>query len=242
MTYTKPIYKRVLVKLSGEALMGESQQAVDPNTLLGFAQQIAELVHAGVEVGLVIGGGNIFRGGVLAKTGMDRVVGDYMGMLATVMNALALQEALQRKMAISCKVMSALYIEKVCEPYDYTRAQEYLSQKQVIIFSAGTGNPYFTTDSAASLRAIEIKADILLKATKVDGVYSADPKKDSHAERYSHLNFDRAINDKLAVMDTTALALCRDNNMPLIVFNIFNENHLKRIIFGETELGTKVSI
>lgn len=236
---SQPVYKRILLKLSGEALMGNNN-AIDPVIVQSFCKNISEIVKAGVQVALVLGGGNIFRGEALAKAGMDRVMGDYMGMLATVINALAFKESL--KQHTPCHVMSALAIDnKVCETFQYNRALQYLDQQQVLIFAAGTGNPYFTTDSAASLRAIEIKADIMLKATKVDGIYTADPKKDPNAKRYAHITYDKAIQDKLAVMDMTALALCRENNMPIMVFNIFEPEHLQRIIFGDHSVGTLVN-
>jgi uridylate kinase len=233
-----PAYQRVMLKLSGEALLGDQPYGVDPKIIARIASEIAELARMGVEVGLVIGGGNIFRGAGLAEAGMDRVTADHMGMLATVINALALQDALERKGA-TARVMSALSIHQVCEDYIRRRAIRHMEKGRVVIFAAGTGNPFFTTDTAASLRAIEIGADVLIKATKVDGVYSADPLKDPAAERYGSLSFDRVLSEKLQVMDATAIVMCRDNNLPLVVFNLNNGGDLVRIVSGET-LGTSV--
>ena len=238
MSEEKPAYKRILLKLSGEALMGEGEYGIDPGVIRAMAEDIAAVVRSGVQVGLVIGGGNIFRGAGLAARGMDRVTGDHMGMLATVINALAMQDVLQG-MGLPTRVMSALTMEQVCESYVKRRAVERLAAGEVVIFAAGTGNPFFTTDSAASLRAIEIGADLMLKATKVDGVYSADPMKDPAATRYERLSFDEAIERRLAVMDTTALVLCRDQNMPVRVFNMHQPGNLARIIQGE-DVGTLV--
>ena len=239
MGQSSPVYKRVLLKLSGEALLGSQEYGIDPPVIQRVAAEIAELLGLGVQVGLVIGGGNIFRGAGLAEAGMDRVTGDQMGMLATVINALALQDALERH-GVVARVMSALQIHEVCEDYIRRRAIRHLERGRVVIFAAGTGNPFFTTDTAASLRAIEISADILIKATKVDGVYSADPLKDPAAVRYDGLSFDRVLSDKLNVMDATAIVMCRDNNLPLIVFNLNNAGDLVRLIRGET-LGTSVA-
>jgi uridylate kinase len=233
-----PAYQRVLLKLSGEALLGEEPYGIDPNLIARVAGEIAELASMGVEVGLVIGGGNIFRGAGLAEAGMDRVTADHMGMLATVINALAFQDALERKGA-TARVMSALSIHQVCEDYIRRRAIRHMEKGRVVIFAAGTGNPFFTTDTAASLRAIEIGADVLIKATKVDGVYSADPMTDPEARRYGTLSFDQVLNDKLKVMDATAIVMCRDNNVPLVVFNLNNTGDLVRIVAGEP-LGTSV--
>lgn len=233
-----PVYRRVLLKLSGEALMGDGQYGIDPATIARMAGEIRDVVNLGVQVGLVIGGGNIFRGAGLAEAGMDRVTGDYMGMLATVMNALAMQEALER-IDVPTRVMSALKINQVCEDYIRRRAIRHLEKGSVVIFAAGTGNPFFTTDSAASLRAIEVKAEIMLKATKVDGVYSADPMKDPTAVRYPRLSYDDALARKLGVMDATAIVLCRDHDMPLRVFSMNNAGDLKRIMLGE-DIGTLV--
>jgi uridylate kinase len=238
MAEDKPAYNRILLKLSGEALMGEGEYGIDPAVIRTMADDIAVVVRNGVQVGLVIGGGNIFRGAGLAARGMDRVTGDHMGMLATVINALAMQDVLQG-IGIPTRVMSALTMEQVCESYVKRRAVERLAAGEVVIFAAGTGNPFFTTDTAASLRAIEIGADLMLKATKVDGVYNADPMKDSNATRYDRLGFDEAIERRLAVMDTTALVLCRDQNMPVRVFNMHQPGNLARIIQGEN-IGTLV--
>jgi uridylate kinase len=202
------------------------------------ASEVIELVAMGVQVGLVIGGGNIFRGAGLAEAGMDRVAADHMGMLATIINALALQDALERKGA-TARVMSALQIHQVCEDYIRRRAIRHMEKGRIVIFAAGTGNPFFTTDTAASLRAIEIGADVLIKATKVDGVYSADPMIDPNAQRFGRLSFDRVLSEKLKVMDATAIVMCRDNNLPLIVFNLNNSGDLVRLVAGET-LGTTV--
>lgn len=231
-------YKRVLIKLSGEALMGDGDYGIDPAVLTRLAKEVVELRQANVEIAIVIGGGNIFRGAGLAASGIDRVTGDHMGMLATLINALALQDALE-KLDVHARVMSALKIHEVCEDYIRRRAIRHLEKSRVIIFAAGTGNPFFTTDSAASLRAVEINADLLIKATKVDGVYSADPLKDASAIRYDHLNYDEVIEAKLGVMDTTAIVLCRENNMPLRVVNLFKEGALLRAAYGEEE-GTLV--
>lgn len=239
MGQSSPVYKRVLLKLSGEALLGSQEYGIDPPVIQRVAAEIAELLGLGVQVGLVIGGGNIFRGAGLAEAGMDRVTGDQMGMLATVINALALQDALERH-GVVARVMSALQIHEVCEDYIRRRAIRHLERGRVVIFAAGTGNPFFTTDTAASLRAIEISADILIKATKVDGVYSADPLKDPAAIRYDGLSFDRVLSDKLNIMDATAIVMCRDNNLPLVVFNLNNAGDLVRLIRGET-LGTSVA-
>ena len=239
MTSSKVIYQRILLKLSGEALMGEYDYGIDPKVLARIATEIAHVNHLGVQVAIVIGGGNIFRGAGLAQGGMDRVTADHMGMLATVMNSLALQDALEG-MNVYCRVMSAVKINQVCEDYIRRRAIRHLEKGRVVVFAAGTGNPYFTTDSAASLRASEINADIMLKATKVDGVYDDDPYKNPNAKMYETINYDDAINKKLAVMDATALVLCRDNDIPLRVFNLFNEGDLTRIIQGEI-VGTVVT-
>jgi uridylate kinase len=230
--------KRILLKLSGEALLGGEDYGIDPLTIQRIALEIGELKAMGVEVAIVIGGGNIFRGAGLAKAGIDRVTGDHMGMLATVINALALQDSLERQ-GTYCRVMSAIKINQVCEDYIRRRAVRHLEKGRVVIFAAGTGNPFFTTDSAASLRASEIDADLLIKATKVDGIYDDDPVKNPNAKRFSRLTFDLAISQKLAVMDATALVLCRDNNIPLRIFNIHNEGDLVRVVKGE-EIGSLV--
>jgi len=234
----KPAYKRILLKLSGEALMGDMDFGIDPNMSRRLAAEIAELNQAGVELAIVVGGGNIFRGAGLAEAGMDRVAGDHMGMLATVINALALQDAIE-KLGVYCRVMSALPIDQVCEDFIRRRAVRHLEKGRVVIFGAGTGNPYFTTDSAASLRASEINADIMLKATKVDGVYDFDPEKNPDAVRYERVTYDEALVKKLGVMDATAIVMCRDNNIPLRIFNIYNEGDLVKVALGES-IGTLV--
>jgi uridylate kinase len=227
-----------MIKLSGEALLGDQSYGIDPKVIQRVAAEIAELCAMGVEVGVVIGGGNIFRGAGLAEAGMDRITADHMGMLATVINSLALQDALER-VGSTARVMSALSIHQVCEDYIRRRAVRHLEKGRVVIFAAGTGNPFFTTDTAASLRAIEVGADVLIKATKVDGVYSADPVLDPSAKKFGRLSFDQVLNDKLSVMDATAIVMCRDNNLPLVVFNLNNSGDLVRLIGGET-LGTQV--
>ncbi len=231
-------YKRVLVKLSGEALMGSGEYGIDPAIIKRIALEIQEILALGVEVAVVIGGGNIFRGAGLARAGMDRVTGDHMGMLATVMNCLAMQDALEA-IGTHARVMSAIRINEVCEEYIRRRAVRHLEKGRVVLFAAGTGNPFFTTDTAASLRAIEIGADLLVKATKVDGIYSADPVKDPAAVRYPTLTFDRVLDERLNVMDATAIVMCRDNNLPLQVFNLGNVGDLLRIVQGES-IGTVV--
>jgi len=234
----KPKYKRILLKLSGEALMGEFDYGIDPKVISRVAKEIIELIQLDVQVAVVIGGGNIFRGAGLAQGGMDRVTGDHMGMLATVINCLALQDAIERE-GQYCRVMSALKINQVCEDYIRRRAIRHLEKGRVVVFAAGTGNPYFTTDSAASLRATEINADLMLKATKVDGVYDSDPATNSNAKLYKQLTYDRVLGDKLSVMDATAIVMCRDNKIPLRIFNMFNQGDLKRIALGE-DVGTSV--
>lgn len=238
MSESNPIYKRVLLKLSGEALMGSQDSGIDPEILNRVAGEISELVELGVEVGVVIGAGNIFRGQALAEAGMDRVTGDHMGMLATVMNCLALQDAIER-VGPSCRVMSALSIHQVCEDYVRRRAIRHLEKGRVVIFGAGTGNPFFTTDSAGSLRAIEIEADVLMKATKVDGVYDSDPMKNPDAKRYETLSYDDVLRDNLAVMDATAIVLCKEQNMPLRIFNLNNPGDLVRTV-KDKSIGTSV--
>lgn len=234
----KPKFKRILLKLSGEALMGQFDYGIDPQVISRVAKEIAELVRLNVQVAVVIGGGNIFRGAGLAQGGMDRVTADHMGMLATVINCLALQDAIEREDKY-CRVMSALKINQVCEDYIRRRAVRHLEKGRVVVFAAGTGNPYFTTDSAASLRATEINADLMLKATKVDGVYDHDPATSPNAKLYKKLTFDQVLSDKLSVMDATAIVMCRDNKIPLRVFNMFNQGDLKRIALGE-DVGTSV--
>jgi len=232
-------YKRVLVKLSGEALMGQGDYGIDPAMIKRIAGELHELVEMGTKVAVVIGGGNIFRGAGLARAGMDRVTGDHMGMLATVMNALAMQDALE-SLGLYVRVMSAIRINQVCEDYIRRRAVRHLEKNRVIIFAAGTGNPFFTTDTAAALRAIEINADLLLKATKVNGVYSDDPMKNPQATRYPRLSYDKVLSDKLNVMDATAVVMCRDNRLPLRVFNLNNVGDLPRVVRGE-DVGTLVT-
>jgi len=233
------LYRRILLKLSGEALMGNGDYGIDPDVLTRIANEVKEVRALGVELGVVIGGGNIFRGAGLARAGMDRVTGDHMGMLATVINALALQDALER-VGCHARVMSALQIHEVSEDYIRRRAIRHLEKGRVAIFAAGTGNPFFTTDTAAALRAIEVGADILVKGTQVDGVYTADPKKDPGAKRYDRLTFDRVINDKLKVMDTTAVVMCRENSVPIRVFNLNVPGELLRVARGEN-VGTLVA-
>ena|SRR5436190_5130144 len=231
-------YRRILLKLSGEALMGEVDYGIDPKVITRLAKEILEVARAGVQIGVVIGGGNIFRGEGLAKAGMDRVTGDHMGMLATVMNALAMQDALEQ-LGVYARVMSAIKINEVCEDYIRRRAIRHLEKGRIVLFGAGTGNPFFTTDSAAALRAIEIGADVMLKATKVDGVYSADPKKVKDAKRYEHLSYDEVIERKLNVMDTAAIALCREQNMPMRIYDMSRPGDLMRIMQGK-QIGTLV--
>jgi len=238
MGNTRFQFKRVLLKLSGEALMGGHEHGIDPEVIQRIAGEIHAVASGGVQLGLVIGGGNIVRGAGMASRGMDRVAGDQMGMLATVINAIAMQDAIE-KAGTPCRVMSALRINQVCEPYIRGRAVRHLEKGRVVIFAAGTGNPFFTTDSAASLRAIEIDADIMLKATKVDGVYTADPETHPDARLYERLSYDQALEQKLGVMDATALVLCREHNMPIRVFNIFEPGHLESVVTGE-EVGTLV--
>lgn len=235
---SKLTYKRILLKLSGEALMGGQDFGIDPAVVKRVSEEIAEVVNAGVEVGLVIGGGNIFRGVSLASGGMDRAAADHMGMLATVINALSMQDGLERA-GMTVRVMSALPIHQVCEDYVRRRAIRHLEKGRVVILAAGTGNPFFTTDSAATLRGIELNAELVLKATMVDGVYTADPKKDPDATRYSRLTFDEVLDKKLGVMDLTAIVLCRDHNLPLKVFDMNKPGALMRIMQGEDE-GTLV--
>ncbi|MCC6867265.1 MAG: UMP kinase [Burkholderiales bacterium] len=233
-----PAYRRILLKLSGEALMGEASYGIERATIDRIVAEIAEVLRAGVRIAIVIGGGNIFRGVAPGAAGMDRATADYMGMLATLMNALALQDALRRA-GVESRVQSALRIDQVAEPYIRGRALRHLQEGRVVIFAAGTGNPFFTTDTAAALRGREMGVDIVLKATKVDGVYTADPMQDRTARRYPELTFDEAIVKNLKVMDATALALCRDQNMLLKVFSIFVPGALKRVVMGEDE-GTLV--
>jgi len=235
---TTPKYKRILIKLSGEALMGDDSYGINREVIDRIVSEIGDVTQLGVEVAVVVGGGNIFRGVAPASEGMDRATADYMGMLATVMNALALQDAMRRAGLIA-RVQSALTLQQVAEPYIRGKALRYLEEGKVVIFGAGTGNPFFTTDTAAALRAAEMGAQVVLKATKVDGVYTADPKTNPEATRYDRLSFDEAISKNLKVMDATALALCRDQKMPLCVFSIFKHGALKRVVLGEDE-GTLV--
>jgi uridylate kinase len=238
-TRKAPRYRRILLKLSGEALMGKGDYGIDPEVLRRIASEIVEVIERGTQVAVVIGGGNIFRGAGLARAGMDRVTGDHMGMLATVINALAMQDSLEG-LGAHARVQSALQINEVCEDYIRRRAIRHLEKGRVVIFAAGTGNPFFTTDTAASLRGIEIGADVLLKATKVNGIYTADPVTNPTATRYTRLTFDKVLNDRLMVMDATAIVMCRDNNLPLQVFNLHNAGDLLKIIDGE-DVGTVVA-
>lgn len=235
---TTLICQRILLKLSGEALMSETGGSIDADIVKRLATEIKELCTVGIQVGLVIGGGNILRGADKAADGLDRVTSDHMGMLATVINALAMQDALER-LGQPARVMSALKINQVCEDYIRRRAVRHLEKGRVVIFAAGTGNPFFTTDSAASLRAIEINAQLMIKATKVQGVYSADPKKDSNAIFYPRLTYNQALDQRLNVMDATALVLCRDNNMPMRVMNVFEEGAVMRLMCGE-DIGSLI--
>jgi len=234
----KPVYKRILLKLSGEALMGDDAYGINRDTIDRIVSEIKEVIELDVEVGVVIGGGNIFRGVAPAAAGMDRATADYMGMLATVMNALALQDAM-RRVKLRSRVLSALTIQQVAEPYIRGRAIRYLEEKRVVIFAAGTGNPFFTTDTAAALRGMEMNVDVVLKATKVDGVYTDDPKTHPDAMRFQKISFDEAIVKQLKVMDATALTLCRDQKLPICVFSIFKPGALKRVVVGGDE-GTLV--
>lgn len=233
-------YKRILLKLSGEALMGDDAFGINQDTIRRMAGEVAEVTRMGVQVAIVIGGGNIFRGVAGGSVGMDRATADYMGMLATVMNALALSDTLD-KAGVVARVMSAISIEQVVEPYVRPKALQYLEEGKVVIFGAGTGNPFFTTDTAAALRGAEIGAEMVLKATKVDGVYTADPAKDPTATRYATVSFDEAMAKNLQVMDATAFALCRDQNLPIKVFSILKDGALKRVVSGEDE-GTLVHV
>ena len=236
----KPAFKRILLKLSGEALMGKGDYGISPAVMSDLAEEIKSVVQLGVQVALVVGGGNIFRGEGLARAGMDRVTGDQMGMLATVINALAIQDALERH-KVEARVQSAIRINEVCEDFIRRKAIRHLEKGRVVIFTAaGTGNPFFTTDSAAALRAIEIGADLLLKATKVDGVYTADPVKDKKATKFTELKFDDALDRRLAVMDQTAMVLCRDHKIPLRVYNMKTAGNLLRLMKGAKDIGTLV--
>lgn len=238
MTKQKPKYKRVLLKLSGEALAGDQGYGIDPQVISAIAAEVKDVVAAGTELALVIGGGNIFRGVAASSKGMDRASADYMGMLATVINSLALQDALE-KVGVITRVQSAIAMQEVAEPYIRRRAVRHLEKGRVVIFAAGTGNPYFTTDTAASLRAMEINANVILKGTKVDGVYSADPKKDPTAVKYSSLSYIDVLKKGLQVMDATATSLCMDNKLPIVVFDITSPGNVMRVVNGE-EIGTIV--
>jgi len=235
----RPAFKRILLKLSGEALMGDLDYGIDPAYIRQMALDVKAVSDIGVEVAMVIGGGNIFRGAGLAEAGMDRVTGDHMGMLATVINCLSMQDAIENTGAY-CRVMSALPINNVCEDYIRRRAVRHLEKGRIVLFAAGTGNPFFTTDSAASLRAIEVGADVMIKGTKVDGIYDKDPMKHDDATRYDNISFDEAIQKKLGVMDTKAIVLCRDNDLPVKVFNMNKSGDLMRLVMGE-KIGTTVS-
>jgi uridylate kinase len=238
MTANTPVYKRILLKLSGEALAGQQGYGIDPEVLSGIAAEIREVVELGVQVALVIGGGNIFRGIAASSAGMDRASADYMGMLATVMNSVAMQDALE-KHGVVTRVQSAIEMQAIAEPYIRRRAVRHLEKGRVVIFGAGTGNPFFTTDTAASLRAAEIAAEVILKATKVDGIYSADPAKDPQAVRYESLSYLDVLKRGLQVMDSTATSLCMDNNLPIIVFDLTRHGNIRRVVCGEA-IGTLV--
>ena len=238
MADRNPAHKRILLKLSGEALSGDADIGLDPKVLSRLALEIGQLVGIGVQIGIVVGGGNLFRGAALQAAGLDRVAGDHMGMLATVMNGIAMRDALERS-NISCRVMSSIPMSGIVEHYDRRRAVRFLSMGEVVIFAAGTGNPFFTTDSAACLRGIEVDADIVLKATKVDGVYTADPKKDPTATKYDRLSYDEVLDKKLGVMDLTAICLCREHDMPVRVFRMNKTGALLNIVVGSNE-GTLI--
>jgi len=237
---SKMKYKRILLKLSGEALMGDKQFGIDPQRVLEYAEQVAEIVNAGVEVAIVIGGGNIFRGLDTAGTGIDRVSGDYMGMLATIINGVALQNGIE-KAGVYARLVSALEINKVCEPYIRRRAVRHLEKGRVVVFVAGTGNPYFTTDTAASLRAVEMECQVILKGTRVDGIYTADPEKDATATMFNEITFEEVLARGLTVMDRTAFTLSHENKLPIIVFNMNKIGNLKKVLQGDA-LGTMVSV
>ena len=232
-------YKRILLKLSGEALMGNQAYGIDPDRLAMYANEIKSIVEKGIEVGIVIGGGNIFRGLKGASQGMDRVQGDYMGMLATVINSMSIQGALE-KIGVCTKLLGGLEIQPFCEPMSRKNSQEYLKEGKVVIISGGTGNPYFTTDTASALRAIEIEADVILKGTRVDGIYTSDPEKDKNASKYEFLSFKEAYEKKLNIMDLTSFTLCEENKMPIYVFDMNKENNLLKVVSGE-HIGTLVS-
>jgi uridylate kinase len=235
----KPHYNRILLKLSGEALMGEQAYGIDPAVATRIAQDIAEIQALGVQTGVVIGGGNIFRGLAASARGMDRSTGDYMGMLATVINALALQDALEH-VGVPTRVLTAIEMRAVAEPFIRRRAVRHLEKGRVVVFAAGTGNPYFTTDTAAALRAMEMKAEVILKATKVDGIYTADPVKHPDATRYERISYLQVLQERLQVMDATAISLCMDNKLPILVFNLITPGNIKRVVMGEA-VGTIVT-
>ncbi|OQX95709.1 UMP kinase [candidate division KSB1 bacterium 4572_119] len=235
---SEPVYKRVLLKLSGEALMGQQGLGIDPHVVSEIAISLKEVKELGVEIGVVIGGGNIFRGLSASARGMDRVSADYMGMLATVINAMALEDYLERN-EVYTRVLTAIKMEQLAEPFVRRRAMRHLSKGRIVIFAGGTGNPYFTTDTAAALRAIEIEADAIIKGTKVDGVYDSDPKVNPDAKMFKQLNYIDVVNKRLKVMDSTAVTLCMENNLPILVFNLTKKGYLKKIILGEP-IGTKV--
>ena len=241
MSTISPAHKRILIKLSGEALMGDDAFGINQGTIERIVGEIAEVARMGVQVAVVIGGGNIFRGVAGGAVGMDRATADYMGMLATVMNALALADAMNKIGHVTARVMSAISIDQVAEPYVRPKALQYLEEGKVVVFAAGTGNPFFTTDTAAALRGAEIGAELVLKATKVDGVYTADPKKDPAATRYTRLSFDEAMSRNLGILDATAFALCRDQKLPIKVFSIFKPGALKAVVQGADE-GTLVHL
>jgi uridylate kinase len=233
-----PLYKRILLKLSGEALMGQQGYGIDPDMVASIALEVKEVAKLGVEIGLVLGGGNIFRGLAASSRGMDRVSADYMGMLATVINSLALQDYLERN-DVFTRVLTAIKMEQIAEPFIRRRAIRHLEKGRIVIFAAGTGNPYFTTDTAAALRAIEIEADVILKGTKVDGVYDSDPSENSGAKKFEELSYLEVVKRRLKVMDTTAVTLCMENKLPIVVFNLTKRGYLQRIVQGEP-LGTKI--
>ena len=234
----QPVYKRILLKLSGESLMGESNFGIDPTVVSRYAREIKSIVELGVEVAIVIGGGNIYRGMNESDTGIERAHGDYMGMLATVINAMAIQAMLE-KQGMNTRLQSAIKMEQIAEPYIRRRAIRHLEKNRVVIFGAGTGNPYFTTDTAGSLRAVEIQADVILKGTRVNGIYTADPEKDPTAQRYDVISYKECIDKNLKIMDMTAFTLCMENNVPIIVFDMNEDGNLKRLVLGE-KVGTLV--
>ena len=235
----EPKYKRILLKLSGEALLGEQGHGVDGNVLSQYAKEIQEIADKGIQVAVVIGGGNIFRGVKGATQGMDRVQGDYMGMLATMINGMALQDALEQ-IGVHTRLMSAIRMEEIAEPYIRRRAIRHLEKGRVVIFGAGTGNPYFTTDTAASLRAIEIESDVILKGTRVDGIFDSDPEKNPDAVKFDTITGEEILDRRLSVMDLTAFTLCRENDTPIIIFNMNEEGNLRKVVFGDSDVGSTV--